>query len=58
MASFVASHALRAVKEAAASADRVALMPQAWMEAVRPRRGSTSRALIDLLTAHPIVTAD
>ena len=57
MASFVARHALRAVKEAVASADRVALMPQAWTEAARPRRGSTSHALIAQLTAHPIVTA-
>lgn len=57
MVSFVARHALRAVKEATASADRVALMPQAWAAAARPRRGSAAHALIDLLVAHPIVNA-
>ena len=38
MVSFVARHALLAVREATASADRVALMPRAWSEAARPRR--------------------
>lgn len=57
MAAFVALHALRAVKEASASADRLALMPRAWAEAARPRRGSATDALIPLLVAHPIVTA-
>lgn len=57
MVSFVARHALLAVREASASADRVALMPRAWAEAARPRRGSATHALIDLLAAHPIVTA-
>ncbi len=55
--SFVARHTLRALKEAAVSADRVALMPRSWMDRARPRRGSTSRALIDVLIAHPIVSA-
>ncbi len=55
--SLVARHALRAVREATASADRMAAMPQAWREAARPRRGSAAHALIDLLAANPIVTA-
>jgi hypothetical protein len=57
MVSFVARHALLAVREATASADRIALLPRAWTEAARPRRGSATHALIDLLAAHPIVTA-
>jgi Fic family protein len=57
MVSFVARHALLAVKEAGASADRVALMPRAWTEAARPRGGSATHALIGVLAAHPIVTA-
>jgi len=57
MVSFVARHALLAVKEAGASADRIALMPRAWTEAARPRGGSATHALIGVLAAHPIVTA-
>ncbi len=57
MVSLVARHALRAVKEATASAERLGAMPQAWREAARPRRGSAAHALVDLLGAHPIVTA-
>jgi len=56
MVAFVARHALRAVKEATASGDRVALLPAAWAEAARPRRGSATHALIGALAEHPIVT--
>ncbi|NTV38414.1 MAG: Fic family protein [Demequinaceae bacterium] len=53
----VARHALRAVKEATASAGRMALMPGVWADAARPRRGSATHALLSVLAAHPIVTA-
>lgn len=57
MVSLVARHTARSVNVAAASADRMALLPLAWAEAARPRRGSASKRLIGLLAAHPIVTA-
>jgi len=57
MVSLVARHSLRAIKEATASLDRLALMPQVWAAAARPRRGSAAHALIDVLSVHPVVTA-
>ena len=57
MVSLVARHSLRSITEATASADRLALMPQVWAAAARPRRGSAAHALIDLLSSHPLVTA-
>jgi Fic family protein len=57
MVSFVARHALLAISQASASADRIALMRRDWAEAARPRRGSAAHELIGVLAAHPIVTA-
>lgn len=57
MVALVARHALRAVKEASASAARVAAMPEQWRSAARPRRGSAAHALTALLPAHPIINA-
>lgn len=37
-------------------AGRIAALQAAWRERSRPRRGSTTEALIDLLPAHPILS--
>lgn len=57
MVSLVARHAMSAVVESAASAERMAALPEVWMASARPRRGSTAHALIGLMAAQPILTA-
>jgi hypothetical protein len=57
MVSLVARHTLRAVKEATASAARVAAMPERWRDAAKPRRGSAAHALTGMLPQHPTVNA-
>jgi len=57
MIDLVAGHALRAVKEATASAGRIARMPEDWRDAARPRRGSAAHRLTAVLAAQPIVNA-
>jgi len=57
MIELVARHALRAVKEASASAGRIAKMPAGWRHTSGPRRGSAAYRLTEMLPAQPIVNA-
>jgi Fic family protein len=54
---YLADATSRAATEAAVSAGRLVRLPEEWRDVVRPRGGSATAALLQLLPAHPIVDA-
>lgn len=57
MVSYLSRAAAHATAEAAVSAERLTTMPNQWRDRARPRAGSGAAALIDELTAHPVLDA-
>lgn len=55
---YLADASVRAAREARASAENLARLPQAWRAEVRPRAGSAAAALLDALLDQPVLDAD
>lgn len=53
--SYVAASAIAAAEASVESADRLAALPPRWNDAVKARRGSSARALVDALLQNPIL---
>lgn len=48
-----------AARESAVTGERLARLPDQWLEAAgRPRAGSATRKVMDVLLAHPVLTVD
>ncbi len=57
MVESIGGHLARAAKEATASAERLAGLPDLWRQRSRPRGHSAAAALIAMLVEHPMVDA-
>lgn len=55
MVRYLAESSIKASQAAAVSADRLAVMPEQWMDAARPRRGSSTEKLIGGLLRNPVL---